>query len=153
MAELREIAEEPEWERGEAVLHQLWSHVSEEFVRSWREDEEYRLLGLFVDSDPADGATDDADTADESTLVAVAGVYVQTVIHHERSLWVHDFVVDEAHRGEGHGEGLLAALETWGERRDCDNLALVCTADNDEAAAFYEHVGMEPFGTVYETEL
>jgi len=148
MPDLRELTGDEEWDRGVAILSQLWSHVDEAFVRSWREDDDYRLLGWFV-ADGGDATT--AGTARE--LVAVAGVYVQTVIHHERGLWVHDFVVDEAHRGEGHGEALLAALEDWGGARDCEHVALVCAVDNDEAAAFYEGVGMDDFGTVYETDL
>lgn len=85
--------------------------------------------------------------------MGVAGVNVQTAIHHERSLWIHDFVVDEAHRDEGYGEAMLAALEDRGDELGCDHVALVCATDNDEAAAFYEHVGMEAFGTVYELDL
>ncbi|AGN01428.1 GCN5-like N-acetyltransferase [Salinarchaeum sp. Harcht-Bsk1] len=150
MAELRELTTDAEWERAVPILRQLWSYVDEAFVRSWRDEDDYRLLGWFA---KATGGDADARGASAESLVAVAGVYVQTVVHHERSLWIHDLVVDEAHRGEGHGEALLDALETWGETRDCDHVALVCAADNDEAAAFYEHVGMEPFGTVYEREL
>lgn len=149
MPELRELTSDDEWERAVPILRQLWSHCEEAFVRSWREDEAYRLLGWFV----GDGSSDAAAAADADRLVAVAGVYLQTVLHHERSCWIHDFVVDEAHRGRGHGEALLAALEEWAGDRDCAHVALVCDADNEEAAAFYEDIGMRTFGTVYETEL
>jgi GNAT superfamily N-acetyltransferase len=150
MADLRELADDRDRERAILILRQLWSDRDEAEIRSWREDEDYRLLGWFVESSSVlcDGAAPGRDR-----LVAVAGVFVRTVLHHERSLWVHDLVVDEAHRGEGHGEAFLDALEAWGERRDCDHLALACAADNDRAAAFYESAGMEPFGTVYETDL
>lgn len=143
MPTLRELTTDEEWDRAVQILRQLWSHREEADVRSWHEETDYRPFGWYVD---------DADEEAE-TLVAVAGVYVQTVLHHERSLWVHDFVVDEAHRGEGHGAVLLEALERWGDERDCGHVALACVADNDEAARFYEHVGMEAFGTIYETEL
>ena len=112
-----------------------------------------RLFGWFVengDGTARDAAGDDGGTTVPGQLVAVAGIYVQIVIHHERGCWVHDLVVDEAHRGDGHGEALLDALGEWADERDCAHVALVCAADNDEAAAFYEHVGMETFGTVYE---
>jgi len=145
MATFRELAGERDWDRALPILRQLWSHRSEAFVRSWREEDDYRLLGRFAEPEDPD--------AEEGSLVAVAGVYVQTVLHHERSCWVHDLVVDEAHRGEGYGEALLAALEDWADERDCAHVALVCAADNDEAAAFYEGIGMETFGTVYEREL
>ncbi|GAB3689677.1 hypothetical protein GCM10028857_25290 [Salinarchaeum chitinilyticum] len=154
MSELREITSDEEWERGAAILRQLWSHVDESFVSAWREEDDYRLLGWYVGDPGGGGATSAeeplADGSSNATLVAVAGVYVQTVLHHERSLWVHDLVVDEAYRRQGHGEALLAELEQWGEARGCDHFALVCSEDNDAAAEFYEDAGMEPFGTVYE---
>lgn len=148
MPELREITDEAAWERAVPILRQLWSHVDESFVRSWRDEDEYRLLGWYRGT-----ATEGDDGETEGTLLAVAGVYVQTVVHHERGCWVHDLVVDEAHRGEGHGEAFLAALQDWADDRDCAHLALVCAADNEDAARFYEDAGMETFGTVYEREL
>jgi GNAT superfamily N-acetyltransferase len=150
MAELRELTDDRDWERAVPILRQLWSDRDEADVRSWREDEDYQLLGWFVESSSVlcDGAA-----PGRGRLVAVAGVFVQPVLHHERSLWVQDLVVAEAHRGEGHGEAFLSAIETWGRRRDCDHLALACAADNDRAAAFYESAGMEAFGTVYESDL
>lgn len=45
MSELRELASDDEWDRGVRILRQLWSHRSEAFVRSWRDDEAYRLFG------------------------------------------------------------------------------------------------------------
>lgn len=145
MPEFRRIEGEEAWDRAVPILRQLWSHRDEAFVRSWREEEDYRLFGRFVE---ADGGT-----AGDERLVAVAGVSAQTVLHHERGCWVHDLVVDEPHRGEGHGEALLADLEDWARQRDCAHLALACVSDNEDALAFYDAVGLERFGRVLETEL
>jgi len=142
MPELRELEGDADWDRAVPLMRQLWSHRSEAFVRSWREESDYRLLGWV-----------EASAAGDERLLAVAGVYVQTVLHHERGCWIHDFVVDEAHRSEGHGEAFLAGIEDWAHGRDCEHVALACVADNADAASFYEHVGMEAFGTVYEREL
>lgn len=138
MPELRRVEGQDEWDRAVDILCQLWEHVEEAFVRSWREEAAYRALGRFVETDDGDA------------LVAVAGVYVQTVLHHERTCWVHDFVVDEAHRGEGHGAALVADLVDWARDRDCEHLALACVPDNGEALAFYDAVGFETFGHVLE---
>lgn len=137
MADLVEIETREAWDRAVPILRQLWSHRSEAFVRSWWDEEEYRPFAL---------ATDEG-------FVAVAGCYCQTVIHHERGLWVHDLVVDEAHRGEGYGRALFESLEDWAAERDCAHVALVCANDNDEAHAFYDAVGTEPFGQVLESEV
>jgi len=83
----------------------------------------------------------------------VAGVSIQRVLHHERHLWVHDFVVDEPRRGEGFGETLLDDLADWARARDCENLALGCAADNEAAREFYENQGMTVWGHVVEREL
>jgi GNAT superfamily N-acetyltransferase len=143
---LREVTTDEGWDEAVPVLHQLWSHRDEAFVRSWREEEEYRLFGLYEV-----GSGDDA--ASHGGLVAVAGVSIQRVFHHERHLWVHDFVVDESRRGEGFGEALLDALADWGRDRDCEELILGCTDDNDQARSFYEHQGLEVWGQVLEREL
>lgn len=76
-------------------------------------------------------------------FVAVAGIPVQRALHHRRHAWIHDIVVDEAHRGEGHGATLLAWIEEWADKRDCEYVAL----------ASYEDNGMETWGYVVEKEL
>ena len=142
--ELREVRTDEGWDEAVPVLHQLWSHRDEAFVRSWREEDDYRLFGLYEFPEDESG---------DEQLVAVAGVSIQRVFHHERHLWLHDFVVEESRRGEGFGEALLDALADWGHDRDCEDLILGCTDDNDEARNFYEHQGLEVWGQVLEREL
>ncbi|WP_434633435.1 GNAT family N-acetyltransferase [Chromobacterium sp. CV08] len=51
-------------------------------------------------------------------------------------------VVDEAHRGQGIGSLLLAAVENWGRRQDADELRLEVMQFNREALAFYARHGL-----------
>jgi GNAT superfamily N-acetyltransferase len=153
--QVREVTTEEGWDEAVPVIRQLWSHESEEFVRSWREEDDYRLFGLYetaVEAESGAEASEGAETADE-TLVAVAGVSIQRVLHHERHLWVHDFVVDESRRGEGFGSALLDWLDAWARDQGCANLALACITDNDDARAFYENEGLEVWGHVMEREI
>lgn len=131
------LTTDEEWDAAVPILRQLWTDADESFVRSWREEPDYHLLGRFVDD----------------TLVAVAGISVQRVLHHTRHAWIHDFVVDEAHRGDGYGSELLAAVERWAAARDCTHVALANRDGNDAALAFYEGNGMEQWGYVVEREL
>jgi GNAT superfamily N-acetyltransferase len=146
MAETRveELETEAEWADALPILRQLWTDASEEFVRSWADEEEYRLFGLFVEADSSSRTEE---------LVAVAGISVQRVLHHARHAWVHDFVVDEAHRGQGYGAELLSFVESWAEERDCEYVGLAVVDGNDDALDFYEGEGMEEWGSVVETEL
>jgi GNAT superfamily N-acetyltransferase len=145
--EVRELTTDAEWDAAVPILRQLWSHVDDAFVREWREEDDYRLFGLSERADAAgDGGADDAP-------VAVAGVSVQRVLHHERHLWVHDFVVDEPRRGEGFGSELLDWLDGWARERDCEHLALACWDDNDAGREFYESEGLAVWGQVLERDL
>jgi len=94
------LTSDEQWDEAVPIIRQLWSHESGDFVRSWREEEEYELYGYYV-----------REGREDRELVAVAGLSIQRVLHHRRHAWVHDFVVDEAHRGEGHGAALLAWIE------------------------------------------
>jgi|AntDeeMinimDraft_4_1070355.scaffolds.fasta_scaffold01061_5 GNAT superfamily N-acetyltransferase len=136
------LTSDEQWDEAVPIIRQLWSHESEDFVRSWREEEEYELYGYYV-----------REGREDRELVAVAGLSIQRVLHHRRHAWVHDFVVDEAHRGEGHGAALLAWIEEWAAERDCEYVTLASTIDNDEAREFYEANGMETWGYVVEKEL
>lgn len=137
MKRVRELTTDAEWDAAVPLLAQLWAHEDEAFVRSFREEDDYRALGLFVDDD----------------LVGVAGVSVQRVLHHARHAWVHDLVVDEPRRGEGFGADLLGHVEAWARERDCEYVALANREGNEEALAFYESQGLETWGYVVETEL
>jgi len=135
------------WDETVPILRQLWTDADESFVYGWREQDDHRL---FAESD---GNDEDGRTADEWPLVAVAGVSVQRVLHHERHLWVHDFVVDEPRRGDGYGRELLDRLAAWASERDCETPALACHDDNDTARAFSETEGLDVWGQVIERSL
>ncbi|WP_137283569.1 GNAT family N-acetyltransferase [Halorussus salinisoli] len=134
---VEELETEAEWTAALPILRQLWTDADEEFVRSWADEDGYRLFGLLADGQ----------------LVAVAGISVQRVLHHARHAWIHDFVVDEDHRGEGFGAELLEFVESWAADRDCEYVALAVREGNDDALGFYETEGMERWGHVVETEL
>ncbi|WP_135825439.1 GNAT family N-acetyltransferase [Halorussus ruber] len=134
---VQELTTEAEWTAALPILRQLWTDADEEFVRSWADEDDYRLFGLLAGGN----------------LVAVAGVSIQRVLHHARHAWIHDFVVAEAHRGQGHGAELLGFVESWAEDRDCEYVALAVRGGNDDALRFYESEGMERWGHVVETEL
>lgn len=143
---VEELRTEAEWTAALPVLRQLWTDADDEFVRSWSTEDDYRLFGLLAESD--DGRSTGTDE-----LVAVAGISVQRVLHHARHAWIHDFVVDEAHRGQGFGRELLGFVESWADDRDCEYVALAVRDGNDDALEFYESAGMEQWGHVVETEL
>ena len=152
---IREVTSDEGWDEAIPVVRQLWSHRDEEFVRSWREEDDYRLFGMCeYDGDGrAEGADESGTDGASGELVAVAGISIQRVLHHVRHVWIHDFVVDESRRGEGLGTELLRWVEEWGRDRDCEYVALGCVDDNDAAREFYEESGLEVWGQVMEREL
>lgn len=136
MMTITELTTDTEWEQAIPILRQLWTDAEESFVRSWADEDGYRLFGLY----------------EEETLVAVAGCSIQRVLHHQRHAWIHDFVVDEARRSEGYGTRLLSFVEEWARERDCAYVALAGTLDNEAAHRFYEDNGMDRWGYVFECE-
>lgn len=144
---IEEITTEAAWDEAVPLLRQLWSDADDAFVRSWADEEEYRLFGLYEETED-DDAEDDA-----GELIGAAGISIQRVVHHVRHVWVHDLVVDEDRRGEGVGSELLAFVAEWGRERDCESVVLACIVENEDALAFYESEGMERWGYVLEREL
>ena len=134
---IEELEADAEWDDAVPILRQLWTDADPDWIRSWRDEDGYRLFGI------------DADEA----LVGVAGVSIQRVLHHARHAWIHDFVVDEDRRGEGHGAELLAFVEEWAREQGCEYVALALRDGNDDARRFYEREGLERWGEVIETEL
>ncbi|WP_435179853.1 GNAT family N-acetyltransferase [Halorussus sp. AFM4] len=151
---IEELTTEAEWTAALPILRQLWTDADEEFVRSWADEDGYRLFGLYVGACEASASSVEGEAGEpDGDLVAVAGVSVQRVLHHARHAWIHDFVVAEAHRGQGYGAALLEFVESWADDRDCEYVALAVRDGNDDALAFYEAEGMEEWGSVVETEL
>ncbi|MFB6205170.1 MAG: GNAT family N-acetyltransferase [Haloglomus sp.] len=171
---VRELTTDAAWDAAVPLLCQLWGDADPAFVRSWRDEDGYRLFGLYVgvdatetdggemdsesDSGEMDSESDSGEMDSESdgspgTLVGVAGVSVQRVLHHRRHAWIHDLVVDESRRGAGFGAELLAFVERWAAARDCEYVALANRLDNDAALSFYEDEGLERWGYVLERRL
>ena len=160
---IEELETEAEWTAALPILRQLWTDADEAFVRSWADEEGYRLFGLYVEGESAASCAADSPEGDDRAvadspergdrLVAVAGISVQRVVHHARHAWVHDFVVDEDYRGQGYGAELLSFVKSWARDRDCEYVELAVVDGNDAALDFYESEGMERWGYVVETEL
>lgn len=169
---VRELDGDAEWKAAVPVLRELWTDADDAFVKSFRDEPDYHVLGAYRPtpandpSDPSDsgGSSSSSDSGGSSgssdgtceiasELVAVAGVSVQRVLHHARHAWVHDLVVTEPARGEGVGAALLDGVESWARARECEYVALAVRDRNDDAKAFYDAEGMTEWGSVYEREL
>jgi GNAT superfamily N-acetyltransferase len=135
--EIRELTSEAERREAVPILRQLWEHKTDEQVFAWTGEAEYTLLGGFVDG----------------SLVGVAGLVVQSVLHHERHAWLYDLVVDEQDREQGHGSALLAAVEEWADARDCATVALASPLDKESVHEYYESREYERWGYLFEKPL
>lgn len=69
------------------------------------------------------------------------------------SLYIDDLCVDSAHRGEGIGRVLYEKALEIARERGCHNVTLHVWEGNEDALAFYEHLGMKPQYTSMETVL
>ena len=136
---MRKLETEAEWEDAVPIIRQLWTDADESFIRSWADEDEYRLFGLYED--------------EVETLVGIVGLSIQRVLHHARHVWVHEFVIDDAHRSMGYGTQLLSFVEEWARERDCEYVALAGRLENEDAHLFYEANEMERWGYVFETEI
>lgn len=69
------------------------------------------------------------------------------------SLYIDDLCVDSAHRGEGIGRILYEKALEIARERGCHNVTLHVWEGNEDALAFYRHLGMKPQYTSMETVL
>lgn len=134
---IREVEDDDSWDAAVSLIGQLWTDADEKFIRSWADEPDYRLFGLYVDS----------------TLAGVAGISIQRVLHHVRHAWVHDFVIDETYRSEGYGAELLSFVDDWAREHDCEYVALAGRLSNERAHRFYERNGMNRWGYILEKQL
>ncbi|AHG04941.1 GCN5 family acetyltransferase [Halobacterium sp. DL1] len=137
MATTRELTSEADRRDAVPILRQLWSDRDADGVLAWTADDDYRLFGRYVDDD----------------LVAVAGVAVQSLLHHRRGAWLLDLVVDEPRRGEGYGPAILEFVESWAREQGCEYLALASPLDKEGVHEFYDGQGYEQWGYVVEATL
>ena len=84
------------------LIRQLFTDADPQEVLEWTREDDYHLLGGFVDGE----------------LVGVAGVLLRHILHHARHAWLYDLVVNEPQRGRGYGSALVEHVEEWATERE-----------------------------------
>nr|WP_205187989.1 GNAT family N-acetyltransferase [Metabacillus iocasae] len=106
-------------------MHQLRPHLTEEsFLKTVKEMKEggYQLFAL----------------CEEDEMVALAGVIIITNLYYGRHVYVYDLVTSNEHRSKGYGEQLLSYIEEWGQKNECEHVALSSANYRTDAHRFYE---------------
>jgi GNAT superfamily N-acetyltransferase len=86
----------------------------------------------------------------DGAVVGLAHLQVTPAIERDRpAAKLGALVVDDAHRGQGIGRALIAAMEAEARLRGCELLYLTTSERRDDAHAFYERVGLEHTGRRY----
>ncbi|WP_267641445.1 GNAT family N-acetyltransferase [Haloarchaeobius amylolyticus] len=134
---IRELTTEAERREAVPILRQLWADERPKDVLDWTGADDYHLFGQYADEE----------------LVGVAGVLVRQVLHHDRHAWLYDLVVDEAHRGAGHGRALVRFVEDWAREQDCAHVALASPLAKEGVHEYYEEMDYERWGYVIEKSL
>lgn len=57
---------------------------------------------------------------------------------------LEDLVVDQDHRHQGIGQGLLSEMDQWARKRGIGHLQLLADKDNSSALAFYKRHEWQP---------
>lgn len=135
--EIHELTSEDERRQAVPLIRQLFTDADPEEVIEWTGEDDYYLLGGFV----------------EGELVGVAGVLLRHILHHARHAWVYDLVIDEPQRGEGYGSALVEHVERWAAERNCDYVALASPIAKEGVHEYYEGLNYEKWGYVIEKEL
>ena len=94
-----------------------------------------------------------AEPRDRSTVLlarengAVAGMasgqMVISTAEGAPSVWIEDVVVATPFRGRGVGRALLRGVLDWAAGHGATRAQLLADRDNDQALAFYRHLGLE----------
>ncbi|MCU5745321.1 GNAT family N-acetyltransferase [Staphylococcus sp. SQ8-PEA] len=126
MGYIQELFNEDEVSQAFEVVKQLRTHLTKDeyldLVTESIRDDGYRMFGMF-----------------ESTeIVGIVAFQAQTTLHHGRSLWVTDLVVDEAWRSKDIGARLLSYLENWADEQGYSNMMLSSSIDKSDAQQFFE---------------
>lgn len=85
--------------------------------------------------------------------LALAGYRKLDNLIHGSFLYVDDLVTDEAERGRGHGEQLLAALRDIAAQMQCAQLVLDTALSNEAAQRFYRRVGLQACALHFRSEI
>jgi GNAT superfamily N-acetyltransferase len=127
---LRVVSNEAEVRGCFRLMQQLRPHLTSEteFLDRWLRQtaEGYLMAGLF----------------NASTPVALTGYRVQENLVHGRFLYVDDLVTDEALRGSGYGEQLMAYLREQARAFGCGKLVLDTPLSNSLGHRFYFRCGL-----------
>jgi GNAT superfamily N-acetyltransferase len=135
--QIRELTDDQDRREAVPILCQIWGDADPDDVLEWTGDDDYHLFGVIVDSE----------------VVGVAGVLVRDILHHARHAWLYDLVVDEAHRGDGHGTKLLEFVETWATEQECEFVALASPLAKEGVHQYYENQNYKKRGYVIEKSL
>ena len=135
--EIHELTSDDERRQAVPLIRQLFTDATLEEVLEWTGEDDYHLLGGFVNGE----------------LVDVAGVLLRYILHHTRHAWLYDLVVDEPQRGRGYGRALVKHVERWATERDCDYVALASPIAKEGVHEYYEGLNYEKWGYVIEKEL
>jgi GNAT superfamily N-acetyltransferase len=111
------------------VMHQLRPKlIADEFVSriQTQQAEGYQLAYL----------------EENSTIVAVAGFRLQTLLWSGRTLYVDDLVTDAERRSQGYGETMLTWLIALAKDANCTTFMLDSGTHRNEAHAFYFRHGL-----------
>lgn len=63
---------------------------------------------------------------------------------YSRYLRIVNLVVDEGHRGRGHGSAVVDRVRELARDRGCDHLKVSCEWRNEDARRFYRETGFRP---------
>jgi GNAT superfamily N-acetyltransferase len=63
---------------------------------------------------------------------------------YSRYLRIVDVIIDEEHRGQGHGSDVLERVRGIARDRGCDHLKVSCEWGNEDARRFYRDAGFRP---------
>ena len=66
-------------------------------------------------------------------------------MHEHDTLYIDDICVDETSRRQGVGEALYLYIKAYAQETGCYNLTLNVWSLNENAAKFYEKMGLKPY--------
>lgn len=126
---LVELTTAAEIEASYIVMKELRTGLSlEEYkakVRECQEHGDYRVFAWEIGKE----------------LVACCGVMTMTTLYYTDCLWIADLVVLSERRGQGIGNKLLSAVESWAKTNNYQEVALSSGIQRKAAHRFYLEKG------------
>ena len=84
---------------------------------------------------------------EDGKAIGLLHVYVRPALEKPREAVVQALVVDKGHRGQGVGERLMQAAETWARTHGLEAVVLHARSDRTDAQDFYARLGYETAAT------